>query len=79
MQRLALYLQDKHPIRYEIEMATLQGRPYETCGGRSLNDDAMDTVATWLVVRSGPSSDPSGGCGPAFRATSSDGCCWSSP
>jgi hypothetical protein len=34
---------------YEIEMATLEGRPYETCGGRSLNDDAMDTLYTWLV------------------------------
>ena len=34
---------------YEIEMATLEGRPYETCGGRSLNDDAMDTIYTWLV------------------------------
>jgi hypothetical protein len=34
---------------YEIEVATLQGRPYETCGGRSLNDDAMDTLYTWLV------------------------------
>ena len=29
---------------FEIEQATLAGRPYETCGGRSLNDDVMDTL-----------------------------------
>lgn len=26
----------------EIEMATLQGQPYQTCGGRKLTDDIMD-------------------------------------
>ena len=33
----------------EIEQATLQGRTHQTCGGRSLNDDAMDTLFTLLV------------------------------
>lgn len=33
----------------EIERAALQGRPHETCGGRSLNDDVMDTLYTLLV------------------------------
>jgi hypothetical protein len=43
---------------YEIEMATLAGGAYETCGGRSLNDDAMDTLYTWLV---------NAGAGPRIR------------
>lgn len=34
---------------FEIEQAMLQGRPHETCGGRSLNDDAMDTLYTLLI------------------------------
>jgi hypothetical protein len=34
---------------FEIEWATMQGRPHETSGGRSLNDDAMDTIYTLLV------------------------------
>ena len=34
---------------FEIERATLQGRPHETCGGRSLNDDVMDTLYTLLI------------------------------
>jgi hypothetical protein len=33
----------------EIERAAIQGRPHETSGGRSLNDDAMDTLFTFLV------------------------------
>ena len=33
----------------EIELATRAGRPHETCGGRALNDDVMDTVFTLLV------------------------------
>jgi hypothetical protein len=33
----------------EIEQATLHGRTHQTCGGRSLNDDAMDTLFTLLV------------------------------
>ena len=39
----------------EIEQALLQGRPHATCGGRSLNDDAVDTNLTFVV---------SGGNGP---------------
>jgi hypothetical protein len=34
---------------FEIERAVLQGRAHETCGGRSLNDDVMDTLYTLLV------------------------------
>jgi hypothetical protein len=33
----------------EIEQAALDGRAHQTCGGRSLNDDAMDTLFTLLV------------------------------
>ena len=29
---------------WEIERAVLEGRPHETCGGRSLNDEVMDTI-----------------------------------
>jgi hypothetical protein len=34
---------------FEIEWALLQGRAYETCGGRSLNDDVMDTLYTLMI------------------------------
>jgi hypothetical protein len=34
---------------FEIEQATLDGRPYETCGGRSLNEDVMDTYYTLMI------------------------------
>jgi hypothetical protein len=33
----------------EIELAAGEGRPHETCGGRSLNDDVMDRIFTLLV------------------------------
>ena len=33
----------------EIERAAIAGRPHETCGGRSLNDDVMDRIFTLLV------------------------------
>jgi hypothetical protein len=33
----------------EIELAAREGRPHETCGGRSLNDDVMDKIFTLLV------------------------------
>jgi hypothetical protein len=36
----------------EIERALLAGRTHTTCGGRSLNDDAVDTMAT-LVMTAG--------------------------
>jgi hypothetical protein len=39
----------------EIERAMLQGRPHTSCGGRSPNDDVMDTLYTLLV---------NAGCGP---------------
>jgi hypothetical protein len=32
-----------------LRLPTLQGRSHETCGGRSLNDDVMDTLYTLLV------------------------------
>jgi hypothetical protein len=33
----------------EIELAARRGHPHQTCGGRSLNDDVMDTIFTQLV------------------------------
>jgi Domain of unknown function (DUF4331) len=33
----------------EIELAALDGKPHETCGGRTLNDDVIDTLFTQLV------------------------------
>jgi hypothetical protein len=37
---------------FEIEQATLDGRTYQTCGGRSLNDDVIDKLLT-LIVNNG--------------------------
>lgn len=34
----------------EIERALLQGREHQTCGGRPLNEDAMDVLATLLIA-----------------------------
>jgi hypothetical protein len=34
---------------FEIELALLAGRPHASCGGRSLNDDIVDSLYTWLV------------------------------
>jgi hypothetical protein len=33
----------------EIELAARDGHPHQTCGGRTLNDDVMDTLFTQLV------------------------------
>jgi len=33
----------------DIELAALEGRPHATCGGRTLNDDVIDTLFTLLV------------------------------
>jgi hypothetical protein len=39
----------------EIERATMAGRRHETCGGRSLNDDVIDTLYTfWINAGLGP-------------------------
>jgi hypothetical protein len=35
---------------FEIELAALHGQPHQTCGGRALNDDVMDTIFTQLVT-----------------------------
>jgi len=40
------YAEDSY---FEIERATLQGTPHQTCGGRSLNENVMDTIYTLLV------------------------------
>jgi hypothetical protein len=40
------YAEDSY---FEIERATLDGRAHETCGGRSLNENVMDTIYTLLV------------------------------
>ena len=42
----------------EIELAAREGATHETCGGRALNDDVMDTIFTLLV---------NGGNGPTIR------------
>jgi hypothetical protein len=34
---------------FEIEQTLLQGRPHETCGGRSLNDHTMARLYTLLI------------------------------
>lgn len=34
---------------FEIERSALKGAPHRTCGGRSLNDDALDTFLTIMV------------------------------
>jgi hypothetical protein len=39
----------EHGSFFEIERATLRGDPHQTCGGRTLNDDVMDTIFTQLV------------------------------
>ena len=33
----------------EIELAARRGEAHETCGGRALNDDVMDTIFTQLI------------------------------
>jgi Domain of unknown function (DUF4331) len=38
----------------EIERAVLAGKEHATCGGRSLNEDTMDTLYTLLIAGSGP-------------------------
>ena len=40
------YAEDSY---FEIERALLKGASHQTCGGRSLNDDAGDTIVTMLV------------------------------
>ena len=39
----------EHGSFLEIELAGLRGQAHETCGGRTLNDDVMDTIFTQLV------------------------------
>ena len=34
---------------FELERAARGGSPHETCGGRALNDDVMDTIFTLLI------------------------------
>ncbi|MEV4739959.1 DUF4331 family protein [Streptomyces sp. NPDC049555] len=43
------YAEDSY---FEIERALLEGRPHATCGGRSLDDDVIDTLYT-LIVNAG--------------------------
>jgi Domain of unknown function (DUF4331) len=42
----------------EIERAVREGRTHQTCGGRALNDDVMDTLFTLMI---------NGGHGPVIR------------
>jgi hypothetical protein len=39
----------EHSSFLEIELAALRGEAHRTCGGRTLNDDVMDTIFTQLV------------------------------
>jgi hypothetical protein len=39
----------EHGSFLEIELAARRGEAHETCGGRTLNDDVMDTIFTQLV------------------------------
>jgi hypothetical protein len=39
----------EHGSFLEIELAGLRDQTHETCGGRTLNDDVMDTIFTQLV------------------------------
>ena len=48
----------EHGSFLEIELAALRGDVHETCGGRALNDDVMDTIFTQLV---------NAGTGPVIR------------
>jgi hypothetical protein len=48
----------EHGSFLEIELAAREGRAHRTCGGRTLNDDMMDTWFTTFIT---------GGNGPAVR------------
>ncbi len=48
----------EHGSFFEIELAQRAARAHSTCGGRSLNDDVMDTLYTLWIT---------GGQGPAIR------------
>jgi hypothetical protein len=62
------YIEDSY---LEIERALLQGRTHATCGGRPLNDDAVDTNLTF-VVRGGNGPRISDGVDqPTIRASDS--------
>jgi hypothetical protein len=39
----------EHGSFLEIELAAIHGAEHETCGGRALNDDVMDTIFTQLI------------------------------
>src|SRR5262245_26892285 len=56
------YAEDSY---FEIELAMLAGRPHETSGGRSLNDQVMDTIYT-LCVNNGNGPRVSDGLTQAF-------------
>ena len=42
----------------EIELAARRGEAHRTCGGRTLNDDVMDTIFTLLVNAGNGPDDP---------------------
>jgi hypothetical protein len=71
----------EHGSYLEMELAGLQGRVHQTCGGRTLNDDVMDTIFTQLVnagngpvIRDGVdhSSKPASRSFPYLRAPNPD-------
>jgi hypothetical protein len=53
----------------EIEQAMLRGRVHETCGGRSLNEDVMDTMYTLLINGGNGPRISQGLTGPTARAS----------
>jgi len=65
----------------EIELAARRGRPHQTCGGRTLNDDVMDLIFTQLVnagqgpvIRDGvdAATRPAGGTFPYLASPNPD-------
>ena len=48
----------EHGSFLEIELAARRGEAHETCGGRTLNDDVMDTIFTQMI---------NAGIGPVIR------------
>jgi hypothetical protein len=50
----------------EIEKSTIDGRPYRTGGGRTVDANVFDILLTWLVE--GPGGDEAGGLPPLCGA-----------
>jgi len=53
----------------EVERALMEGAPLDGCGGRSLDEDIMDSLYTWLVNRDQGSPLRDGADGPTQPAS----------